>query len=156
MRSLWSTVIVLVIALPLFVIADNQPNYIKKSELNQHSFAVGRLKLTITKFRASRGFVAYGASTIEVKVENSSDDATIYNPLLLSLAGKDDKQVSIRGQRRPVINRQYDQGIEKLDIAQPKSVTAGAWIKEGYELSDWVRLPARLSYDGKELAVITD
>jgi len=153
MRSKWSTVAILVIALPLLVIADNQPNRIPKSELNKHSFAIGRLKLTITKFQASRGFIGFGWSSIEVKVENPSDGAVIYNPQLLSLAGKDDKQVNIRGQIRPASDRRSG---ERLDTVQPKSVTAGAWIKEGYELYDWVRLPARLIYDGKELALITD
>lgn len=153
MRSKWSTVAILVIALPLLVIADSQPNRISKSELNKHSFAIGRLKLTITKFRASRGFIAYGESYIEVKVENSSDGAAVYNPQLLSLVGKDDKQVNIRGQIRPVSDRREG---ERLDVPQPKSVAAGAWVKERYELHDWVRLPGRLFYEGKELALITD
>jgi len=153
MRSKWSTVAILVIFLPLLVIADNQPNRIPKSELNKHSFAIGSLKLTITKFRASRGFTAFGQSSIEVKVENPSDGAAIYNPQLLSLAGKDDKQANIRGQIRPASQRRPG---ERLDVIQPKSVAAGAWIKEGYEFYDWVRLPARLFYDGKELALITD
>lgn len=153
MRSKWAAVAILVVTLPLLVIADNQPSLIKKSELNKHSFTVGRLKLTITKFRASRGFTAYGRSSIEVKVENSSDGAEIFNPQLLSLAGKDDKQVNIRGQLRPA-NRQLPG--ERPDAAHPKNIAAGVWIKEGYEFYDWVRLPARLFYDGKELAVITD
>src|SRR5215470_5805441 len=116
MRSKWSTVAILVIALPLLVIADNQPNRIPKSELNKHSFAIGRLKLTITKFQASRGFVGFGWSSIEVKVENPSDGAVIYNPQLLSLAGKDDKQINIRGQMRPASDRRSG---ERVDTIQP-------------------------------------
>jgi hypothetical protein len=150
MRSKWAAVAILVVILPLLVIADNQPNLIKKSELNKHSFTIGSLKLTITKFRASRGFTAYGPSAIEVKVENSSDGAEIFNPQFLSLAGKDNRQVNIRGQIRP------NRPDEKPDAAQPKNVAAGAWIKESYQFYDWVRLPARIFYDGKELAVITD
>lgn len=153
MRSKWSTVAIIVIAFPLLVIADNQPSHIKKSELNQHSFAIGGLKLTVTKFRASRGVIAYGESYIEVKVENLSNSASVYNPQLLSLVGKDDKQVNIRGQIRPVSARRDG---ERLDVLQPKSLAAGAWIKERYELHDWVRLPGRLIYEGKELALITD
>lgn len=153
MRSKWSTVAILVIALPLLVIADNQPNRIKKSELKKHSFAIGSLKLTITDFGASDGFITIGESYIEVKVENSSDGAAIYNPQLLSLVGKDNKQVNIRSQIRPVSDRRED---GRLAVPQPRSIAAGAWIKECYELHDRVRLPARLFYDGKELALITD
>jgi hypothetical protein len=155
MRFKWSTMAILVIALPLLVIANNQPNRIKKSELKNHSFDIGRLKLTITRFRASRGFTAYGPSSIEVKVENSSDGAAIFNPQYLSLVGKDDKQVNIQGQKRPH-PVSIQSASERLAAPQPKSVAAGAWIKEGYEFYDWVRLPARLFYDGKELALITD
>jgi len=50
----------------------------------------------------------------------------------------------------------YQNASERLAAPQPTSVAAGAWIKEGYKFYDWARLPARLFYDGKELAVITD
>jgi len=155
MRSKWSTMAIFVISLPLLVIAGNLPNSIKKSELQKHSFDIGRLKLTITKFRASRGFTAYGPSSIEVKVENPSDGAEMFNPQFLSLVGMDDKQVNIQGQKRPH-PVSIQSASERLAAPQPKSLAAGAWIKEGYEFYDWVRLPARLFYDGKELAVITD
>lgn len=128
--------------------AQNEPKQISRSDLTSQSFVAGDLKITLKKFWAgsllSRGYV-------EVRVENLSAAAKTFNPQRLSFVGKDAKQVNIRGRRQTGPVHPDDRAIE---VALPRDVAPGAYLKELYELDGRVRLPARLIYEGEELAVI--
>lgn len=140
----------LVMVIPIFVFAGDEPERIRKSEINKRTFAVGELRITIKRFwpgtLLSRGY-------IEVTVENPSNAAATYNPQRLSFVTRNNKQINIRGRRQMGALSSADSG---LDLPQPREIAAGAHIKEFYELDGRLRLPARLIYEGKQLALITD
>ena len=146
-RKLFAILILLVL-LPASTAAQDEPEQVRRAEIEKRTFAAGELKITINRFWAgsllTRGF-------IEVRAENSSDAAATFNPQRLSFVGKDGKQVNIRGRRQTGPVHPDDRHIE---VAQPREVAPGAYVKELYELDGRVRLPARLVYEGKELALI--
>jgi hypothetical protein len=84
-------------------------------------------------------------------VDNTSDSAATFNPQRLSFVSKNGRQVNVRGRRQTGPIHPDDTGI---DVAQPREVTPGAYLKELYELDGKVRLPAELFYEGKPLALI--
>ncbi|HYV06090.1 MAG TPA: hypothetical protein VFB82_15945 [Blastocatellia bacterium] len=143
-------VVIVLILLPVLSIARDEPERVGKSELHKHSFAVGELRITITRFwpgsLLSRGYVA-------VKAENTSSSAVVYNPQRLSFISNNNRQVNTRGRRQTGGLGRDDSG---LDIAQPREIAPNAYIKEFYELDGRVRLPARLFYEAKVLALITN
>ena len=128
--------------------ARDEPERIPRSDLSSRSFVVGNLKVTIKRFWAgsllTRGY-------IEVRAENTSDLAATFNPQCLSFVGRDGRQVNIRGRWQTGPVRPDDRAI---DIAQPREVAPRAYVKELYELDGRVQLPARLFYEGKDLALI--
>jgi len=132
----------------IFILASNvagdAPDNVPKSELDKHPFTVGELKITITGFRAGSLLTR---AAIRVRVENTSGSAATFNPQRLSFVASNNRQINIRGQRR--------QG-NRFDFVQPTEIAPGAYIKETYDLDHKVDLPARLFYEGKELALITD
>ena len=132
----------------IFILASNvagdEPDSVRKSELDTHPFTVGELKITITGFRAGSLLTR---AAIRVRVENTSGSAATFNPQRLSFVSSNNRQINIRGQRR--------QG-NRFDFVQPIEIAPGAYIKEIYDLDHKVELPARLFYEGKELASITD
>ena len=150
MRSRSFKLAFLMMLVPAIAAAGDEPERIRKSEINKHAFAVGELRITITRFwpgsLLTRGY-------IEVKVENPSNAFATYNPQRLSFVTRNDKQVNIRGRRQQGPIRPDDNG---LDLAQSREIAPAAHIKEFYELDGRLRLPARLIYEGRELALITD
>ncbi|HXG63572.1 MAG TPA: hypothetical protein VNO70_00600 [Blastocatellia bacterium] len=149
MRSKLLTLAWLIIAAPLLVVAGNGPEQVRKSELSKHPFTVGQLKLTITYFHAGLPLLSHGV--IEVKVENPSSSAEVFDPHLLSLVSKNNSQVHVAGRIQSFVHSN-----DRLGPAQARSVAPGAHMKEYFEFTGRVKLPAKLFYDGKELAVITD
>ena len=140
---------ILVLAfLPAPLAAGDEPESVSKSDLSGRQFVVGGLKITLKKFWAgsllTRGYV-------EVRAENAGDTAATFDPQRLSFVGKDGKQVNVRGRRQTGPIHPDDRGI---DVPRPTEVAPHAYIKELYELDGRVRLPARLFYEGKELALI--
>jgi hypothetical protein len=144
------TVVIVLILLPVLSVARDEPERVRKSELHKRLFAVGELRITITRFwpgsMLSRGYVA-------VKVENTSSSAVIYNPQRLSFISNTNRQVNTRGRRQQGVLGPDD---NVLDIAQPREIAPNAYIKEFYELDGRVRLPARLFYEARVLALITN
>lgn len=127
----------------IFTLALSEPASIRKSELDTHPFTVGELKITITGFRA--GSFLTGAS-IRLKVENVSNAAATFNPQRLSFVSTNNRQINISPQHQR----------HQIYLIQPIEIAPGAYIKETYALDHRVDLPARLFYEGKELATITD
>jgi hypothetical protein len=148
MRKRLFPILILLAFLPASTTARDEPERVRRADLGSRSFAVKELKITLKRFWAgsllTRGY-------IEVRVENPSDTAATFNPQRLSFVGKDGKQVNIRGRRQTGPVHPDDRDI---DVAQAREVAPGAYVKELYELDGRVRLPARLFYEGKELAVI--
>lgn len=142
------TVLILLTLLPAFIAAQGEPERVRRAEIEDHTFVAGELKIILKRFWAgsllTRGY-------IEVRAENSSSSAVTFNPQRLSFVGKDGKQVNIRGRRQTGPVHPDDR---QIDVAQPREVAPGAYVKELYELDGRVRLPAQLIYEGKELAVI--
>jgi hypothetical protein len=125
-------------------VAGDEPERIRKSELDTHPFTVRELKITITRIRTGSVLTR---SAIRLTVENTSAAAATFNPQRLSFVISSNRQINIRGQRH---------GGNRFDFAQPREIAPGAYIKETYDLDGKVHLPARLFYEGKELASITD
>jgi hypothetical protein len=147
MQKLLSFIIALAF-LPASLAAQDEPASIGKSDLPARQFVVGDLKITLKRFWAgsllTRGYV-------EVRAENAGDTAATFDPQRLSFVGKDGKQVNVRGRRQTGPVHPDDRGI---DVPRPTEVAPRAYIKQLYELDGRVRLPARLLYEGKDLALI--
>ncbi len=128
--------------------AQTDTQQVRRSDLTNRTFLVRDLKITLKRFWGgsllSRGYM-------ELRVENGSAAAATFNPQRLSFVGKDGKQVNIRGRRQTGPVHPDDRAIE---VALPREVAGGAYLKELYELDGRVHLPAKLIYEGEELAVI--
>ncbi|MGA9771018.1 MAG: hypothetical protein WBV94_18435 [Blastocatellia bacterium] len=123
--------------------AGDEPVSIPKSDLDTHPFTSGDLKITITGFRTGSLLTR---AAIRVRVENTSGNAATFNPQRLSFVISSNRQINVRPRR---------QG-HQLDLLSPIEIAPGAYIKETYDLDGKVPLPARLFYEGRELASITD
>jgi hypothetical protein len=134
--------------LPASGLAAQEPERVQRADLGSHAFVLGELKITLKKFWAgsllTRGY-------IEVRAENTSDAAITFNPQRLSFVGKNGRQINIRGRWQTGPAHPDDR---RIDVAQPREVAPRAYVKELYELDGRVYLPARLFYEGKELALI--
>ena len=132
----------------IFILASNvagdEPDSVRKSELETHPFTVGELKITITGFRTGSLLTR---PAIRVRVENASSSAATFNPQRLSFVASNNRQINIRGQRR---------SGKQFDFVQPIEIAPGAYIKENYDLDHKFDLPARLFYEGKEVVQVTD
>lgn len=138
------TPLIVVLLFSFFALADDQPVRIRTSELERTPLTAGPLKITLTQFRGS--FLKIGNGLVETLVENTSTGFTTFSPQRLSFVGSDNNQADVlaigTGDRHwPAVDRR---------------IAPGAHIKEIYTLNGKVRLPARLYYDDKLLAVITD
>lgn len=119
---------------------------VRKSELESLPFIVTPLKIVITKFKASRIFDDTSAGQIEMTVENTSTGFSTFYPQRFSLVGSDNEQVDLL----------YVENLNERFPTADRRIAPSAHIEESYRLTDKVRLPARLYYDDKLLAVITD
>jgi hypothetical protein len=148
MKRTTFTILILLALLPASIAARDEPERVRRAELEDRSFTVGELKITIKRFwpgsLLTRGFV-------EVRAENTSPSAVMFNPQRLSFVNKDGKQINLRGRWQTGFDHSKGRHI---DLAQPREVAPGAYVEELHELDGRVRFPARLFYEGKELAVI--
>lgn len=79
-------------------------------------------------------------------MENTSKGFTTFNPQKLSFVGRDDRQV-------------YALAIQSGDHYWPameREIAPGARMKEYYALSGQVKMAARVYYEGRQIAVISD
>jgi hypothetical protein len=156
MRRVVLLAAVLLVDLPFATAFVQGSDRVRKANLKKHPFVIGSLRLTVSIFRPNLRDIPTFVRTpgqIEVRIENGSDRGVEYAPSKLSLVGSDDQQVNLRGRMQQGIVNPDDDRLEPL---QAKTLAPGAKIKEFYELTGPVRLPARLYYGDQELAVITD
>jgi hypothetical protein len=143
-RALFATAMILLT--PLVVLAfQDQAEQVRNRELKNKSFTAGSLKITLTSFYRAYGS---GKGVVYIEVENTSDDIVTFAPQLLTFIDQDNNQVDIVGQRTGIAG--------PLVAAVDKKVWPKARIKHIYDLTDRVRLPARLYYGDKLLATIID
>jgi hypothetical protein len=129
-------------------VAAQEPARVRLSELSKQSFSTGELNITIKRFWPG-SLLTRGR--VEVKVENPASVAATFDPLRLSFVNEDNRQVSIRA----VVYQGSTSHHNKLvNIVVAREVAPGAYIKEFYALDGRVRLPARLFYGGRQLALI--
>jgi hypothetical protein len=83
---------------------------------------------------------------ISIAVENTSDDFTTFDPGRLSFINKDNDQVDVLG---------ISDGTSVVEVGD-KRIGPKARIKHHYALTDTVQFPARLYYEDKLLATITE
>ena len=146
MKSRTLSAIAMILLTPLAVFAfQTQAEQVRNRELKNKSFTSGSLRITITKFFESS---ITHQSFIDIEVENSSGDIATFVPQLLTFIDKDDNQVDIVGQ--------YSATGTSLVAAGNRRIFPKARIKLRYELTDRVKLPARLYYEDKLLATIID
>jgi hypothetical protein len=143
------SVFFIIFAVAAISVAGEEPARVRVSELSKQSFTVGELKITIKRFWP--GSLLSRVARVEVRVENLSSAAATFDPLRLSFVNEDNRQVSIRAAA-------YQAGASRpgygLDIVVAREVAPRAYIKEFYAFDGRVRLPARLFYEGKQLALI--
>jgi hypothetical protein len=146
LRTLSATAMILLA--PLIVLAlQAQTDQVRKDELKSKPFTSGPLKITLIQFYA--GGIG-GNGLISIEVENTSDDFTTFDPRRLSFIDKGDNQVDIFGLRRQM-------GVGDVFVAVgEKRIGPKARIKHVYELTDRMRLPARLYFGDKLLATIIE
>jgi hypothetical protein len=146
----------LVIGLSLATASAQGADRVKKADVKKHPFQVGSLGLTIGTFRPHlRDVLSFvrSAGQIEVRIENGTDQSIEYSPKELTLIGSDDQQVNLRGRMQLGIVNPDD---DRLEPVQARTIAPRAKLKEFYELTGPVKLPARLYYGSQQLAVIID
>jgi hypothetical protein len=139
-----AVVLFLFLPSPLDVGAEDQPPIIRTSHLDATPISVGALKIRFTKFRGS--LLKIGNGAVEVEVENTSKGFANFNPQRLSFVGSDDRQVYILAIQS---GNHYWPAVER-------EIAPGARMKEYYALSSQVRMAARVYYEGRQIAVISD
>ncbi|MEW6126877.1 MAG: hypothetical protein AB1757_07540 [Acidobacteriota bacterium] len=142
-QSLTAGILVLFVAL-VTSSAAQQPIRIRTSELERMPLVVGSLKFTFAEFRGS--FMKLGNGSVEAQVENTGTGFTTFSPQKLSFVGSDNTQVDVLA----------IQSGDKYWPAVERNIAPSAHLKEFYALNGKVRLPARIYYDEKLLAVIVD
>lgn len=136
---------ILVLFVALVASAADQPAIrVRTAELDRTPLTAGPLKITLTHFRGS--FLKIGGGSVEAQVENTSTGFATFSPQKLSFVGSDNNQADALA----------IQSGDNYWPAVDRRIAPGARIKEFYALNSKVRLPARLYYDEKLLAVITD
>jgi len=156
MRSKLLILILVALLAPVCVAADDQSPQIPAAQLDKTPIAAGVLKIRITKLSGS--VLKIGNGQIEVDVENASSEFQTFSPQRLSLVNKDNSQVNITLSRKSVY---YAGSLPPYDPRIPatlvdRRIAPGARLKENFGLTRKVHLPARLYYDEKLIAVITE
>ena len=133
-----------IIFLPFFSLAGDQPPVrLRESELSHSPLIAGSLKITIKSIKG-RGSLSE-SSYLVVQVENTSTAFTVFSPHRLSLVDGENSQLDVLS----IANQASTAAVNR-------TIAPGAHLRENYELNGKVRLPARLYYDEKLLAVIAD
>lgn len=136
---------ILVLLVTLVASASDQPTIrVRTSDLSRTALTAGPLKITLAQFRGS--FLKIGGGSVEAQVENTATEFITFSPQKLSFVGSDNSQADVLA----------IQSGEHYWPAVERRIAPGARIKEFYALNGKVRLPARLYYDEKLLAVISD
>lgn len=148
MRSRLIIPIIVVLLVPFFAKAGGQiSTRVRKSELKSVPFLAGNsIKITITKLYQGYLHTETGDAEMELQVENLSTGFVTFSPHRLSFVGSNNRQVDILAVQ--VIKDSYP--------AVDRRLALGAHIKDTYRLSDKLSLPARLYYEDKLIALITD
>ena len=155
MRSKLLLLATIALILSVSVSAENQAPQIPASQLDRTQITVGPLKFRVTRLRGSVLKIANGQ--IEIEVENASGEFQNFYPQRISLINKDNVQLNTVLAR----TTQYRTSLPPYDPRLPAPLTdrriaPGARIKDTYGLTGKVRLPARLFYDEKLIAVIEE
>jgi hypothetical protein len=146
-RTLSATAMILLT--PLVVLAfQAQADQISKSELKSRPFSAGLLKITLAEFYL--GNLAKTNGRLIIVAQNTSEDFVTFDPRRLSFIDTDGNQADILGITG------YDGRIPGTVVvaAESKRIGPKAKISNLYELTDKVRLPARLYYEDKLLGTI--
>jgi hypothetical protein len=140
---------------------QTQGDQVRKNELKGNPFITGPLKITITKF--GHAFFTFSTTPknslsyvypIQVQVENTSDEFTTFEPRRLSFVDKANRQLDIHG-----LIPYTDEGRKRvglLSAAENRRIAPKTSIKDWYDLTSQVHLPARLYYAEKLLATIVE
>ena len=133
-----------------FATAAQSPLTIRRSELERMPLTVGRVQVRITAFKDSVFFSSemrtVSTGFIELQAENLSKEFTSFDPNLLMFVSQDNQQSSIWG-----LNRRNE-----IYPARERRIAPEARIKEAFSLTEKIRLPARLYYDERLLAIIVE
>ncbi len=151
-RSLFALVLFLLV--PLCAVADDQPAQIRASDLDKTPIDAGPLKIRITKLKGS--FMKLGNGSIEVVVENHSNDFETFSPQRLALVDKANVQVNIVVSRHSPYRTAPPYDPRMPGSLLDRRIAPGARVKESYSLSGKVHFPIRLYYDEKLLAEIIE
>lgn len=148
MRSRLIIPVIVVLLVPFFAMAGGQiSTRVRKSELKDVPFLAGNsIKITITRLYQGYLRTETGDPEMELQVENLSTSFVTFSPRHLSFVGSNNRQVDILAVQ--VIKESYP--------AVDRRLALGAHIKDTYRLSDKLSLPARLYYEEKLIALITD
>jgi hypothetical protein len=99
----------------------------------------------------SAGFLRLGEGYIRVEVENTSPEAVNFSPSQLYFVGKDGIEASIL-----CTNRKNARGEEDDICATDRMIAPRAKMRETYNLSEKLRMPADFYYQDKLVATIQD
>jgi hypothetical protein len=128
------------------------PVRLKAEELKEHPFKISAIELTILDFNekviVSWAFSTYhspGVGGITVKVANTTNDFLTFSPARLIIVGADGNQATVA----------MDQNTGIRAPAETQ-LGPGGRFETKYILTAGVTLPARIYYDQKLLAEITD
>jgi hypothetical protein len=142
--------VALVLFSPVLLFGQTSDTSVPLSQLKNVPFIAGPLKITFTHFRGNQviaGELRFtGVGNVQIEVENISDDFATFEPLHLSVVGKNEGQTDILG----LIHNNEIYPVESRRIA-PK-----AKIKAEYVLTDKVELPARIYYEDKLIVSIRE
>jgi hypothetical protein len=145
------SVTTMILLTPMLVLAfQTQGDQVRKNELKGSPFITGSLKITITKLGHAFTFsnTLQNSSIyiypIQVQVENTSDEFTTFEPRRLSFVDKANRQSDIHG-LIPYDDERW-RGASLLSAAENRRIAPKTSIKNWYDLTSQVHLPARLYY----------
>jgi hypothetical protein len=130
--------------------AAQAPVAIKASELTGHPFTAGGLTLTITKLdnhvAVARDLRDTGTGFLILEVVNPTERFTTFSPAWLVIVSNDARQTS------PGFVRRRNDRV----LPTEAHVAPGATIHNQFNLTEQVRLPAKLYYGETLLAEIVE
>lgn len=141
--------VLLILLTPQMLVADIQyTTPVRKSELDKTPFIVGKLKIVISKFKGNTILSSEprtaGIAFMQVAVENISTDFVTFNPARLSVVNRENQQVGILG-----LNHRNE-----IYTAYERRLAPRARMKEEFNFTDKIDLPARLYYEEQLLGII--
>lgn len=125
--------------------AAQAPLRIHKSEFSRTAIVAGDLKLTITDI--SIGASPFGMPKMEIEIENIAATAAPFDPQQLSFVRADGHQVEALAIR-----------VFPDILVTPRVflIISGARLQQSYYMNEKLQLPARMYYQGKLIAEITE